>query len=780
MKIGRLNDFYRDIGFRYCFADTVLVPKAEVEGDPVKGELLQIKWDQIRDEELALHISLPRESFVDTVVLHFGIKTALNYAKVCVGDRIRYTHSAETGKYAKSPALSLELGDVCKDFTVILSARFTTLQLEQIEIFGATEDGVDLFPTPNAVTVGEKAVPASAFTGCQADSAEGRRAAALLCEKFTERTGLSLGLCDGSNIRFVTDTSLPADGYTLEIAEDGAKLSAANLRGFICGAETFIKLQNCGCFPAVQISDSPANRFRGVHLFIPSEDKMDFAKRLIKYLISPMGYNVVILQVSGGMIYERHPKISAAFAHAVEMRSQGWPAFPHNGIAEGKPVTKALLKEYIAYIRSFGIEVIPEIQSLAHVQYLTHAYPEIAEIASEKLKDNADTTSEDKLPSTFYHHDYCPSNPRTYEILFDVIDEIIEVFEPTEYVHMGHDEVRTIAACPRCAGKTPAELFAYDVNKIHAYLASKGLKMMMWADMLQPMPKYPTHPAIDCIPKDIVLLDFIWYFHLDKDIEDNLLAKDFSVLFGNLYSSHFPRYESRIRKEGIHGGQISAWVATNEYELQKEGKLYDFFMTAQLLWADSYTGNYRLIYDRMISNAMPQLREDLNGIKYPSRLPGAKASVIGKNETVFPPRLPVVQQTEFAVNGVLDSLIFRHTALRRITRQPWSDLDTVAKYILRYEDGSTEEVPLTYGGNLGYWNRRQNAPLPHSFYRHTGYTATYYSDSEVSYTADGDIVTVYVYEYIPKKKLPIVSVTLEQDPAFDAKVFVESIEGIRT
>jgi hypothetical protein len=93
--------------------------------------------------------------------------------------------------------------------------------------------------------------------------------------------------------------------------------------------------------------------------------------------------------------------------------------------------------------------------------------------------------------------------------------------------------------------------------------------------MIQPVTKYQTPDAIDMIPKDIVMLDFIWYFHLGKDIEDNLLEKGFDVLVGNLYSSHFPRYESRIRKEGIHGGQISAWVATNETSLQQEGKFYD-------------------------------------------------------------------------------------------------------------------------------------------------------------------------------------------------------------
>lgn len=769
MKIGKLNEFFEDISFSYHFAGTELIPATVENGNPLRDGLLQIKWDEIRDEELALEITLPQECFLDTVLLHFGPKTALNYAKLQQGDSILYTYACETENPRKRPLVRLEAGAMCKKFTLLLSCAFTSLQLERIELFGAIEDGIDLFPTADCVTAKGETLPLSLFTGCSGDCPE---AAQVLCEKYTERTGMPLSVTENGNIRFLTDTTVAADGYKLNISREGATVKASNLRGFVYGAETFCKLVTSEGVPGVSVADAPFKAFRGVHLFIPSMDKMAFAKRLIKYLISPMGYNTVILQISGGMIYERHPEISASFAHAVSMRSQGWPSFPHCGIAEGKPITKEALKDYIAYIRSFGLTVIPEVQSLAHVQYLTHAYPEIAEIAEEKLTDNVDTLNEDKLPSTFYHHDYCPSNPRTYEILFDVIDEVVEVFAPCEYVHMGHDEIRSIGVCPRCKGKTPAELFAYDVNKIYDYLKSKGLKMMMWSDMLQPMPKYPTHPAIDSIPKDIVLLDFIWYFHLGDDIENNLLEKGFDVLIGNLYSSHFPRYESRIRKEGIHGGEISAWTATNEYELQKEGKLYDFFMTAQPLWAKAYRDTYRLCYDRMISQLMPRFREELKAIRYSSRLPGAVKELLGQSDAYTP-------DMEIPVGKNLSSLIFHHTALRNITRTPWSHLDVVANYIITYADGQTEEIPVTYGGNIGYVGRKQNAPLKNPFYRHTGYTATYYSDSNTVFGTDGSLDTTYIYEYLPKEDKVITSVRLEQVAEFDAKILLRKLEGIR-
>lgn len=765
MQIGKLNEFYDTIGLSFHFEGTSLVPEVMTPGNPLQGQPLQFKWEQIYDQEVAFEITLPEACYVDTLELNCIPTTALKYAKLYSGDKLLSCHQAETGKRIESFPLCLEAGIVCKALRLVIATDFAYLKIADISLYGAKEDGIDLFPTPNAISATGEMVNAAVFTGCSWDSEWGKQAASLLAEKFTERTGIALQQGNG-NIRFVTDTTVATDGCKLEISSHGAIIKASNLRGFVYGGETFIKLLQEGKLPAVTISDAPFKAFRGVHLFIPSEAQMDFAKRLIKYLISPMGYNTVILQVSGGMIYERHPEISEAFAHAVKMREQGWPAFPHNGIAEGTPITKAMLKDYIAYIRSFGIDVIPEVQSLAHVQYLTIAFPEIAEIDETQVAD-VDTSIEDMLPSQFYKHDYCPSNPRSYEILFDVIDEIIEVFEPKEFVHMGHDEVRNIGVCPICKKKSPAQLFAEDVCKIHAYLASKGLKMMMWADMIQPVTKYQTPDAIDMIPKDIVMLDFIWYFHMTKDIEDNLLEKGFQVMIGNLYSSHFPRYENRIRKEGIHGGQISAWVATNEYAMQKEGKLYDLLMTAQLLWAESYHHNFRLVYDRILQALIPGLRDQLRNTVSPSRKSSAKKVLIAENP-----------DATVSVNGLYDSLIFSHAALRRIPRKPWTNLDVVANYVICYADGTEEKVPVTFGGNVGYYYRRQNAPMPHQIYRHTGYVACWLSDSVTAINDQGVPETLYIYEYIPEKK-PIASITLEQDPNFQAQVFLGRLEGIK-
>ena len=78
---------------------------------------------------------------------------------------------------------------------------------------------------------------------------------------------------------------------------------------------------------------------------------------------------------------------------------------------------------------------------------------------------------------------YCPSNEASYRVLFDVMDEYLDALRPKR-VHIGHDEWRAGAFCPRCRGKDPGRLYAEDVLRIQRHLQEKGLETWMWGDHL--------------------------------------------------------------------------------------------------------------------------------------------------------------------------------------------------------------------------------------------------------------------------------------------------------
>ena len=87
----------------------------------------------------------------------------------------------------------------------------------------------------------------------------------------------------------------------------------------------------------------------------------------------------------------------------------------------------------------------------------------------------------------------------------------------------------------------PADVFAKAVNDIHAHVVGKrGLVMLMWADRLidgnatgmgeWEASKVGTAPAVDKIPKDIILCP--WHYELRKRYESLpiLMGKGFRIL----------------------------------------------------------------------------------------------------------------------------------------------------------------------------------------------------------------------------------------------------------
>ena len=48
--------------------------------------------------------------------------------------------------------------------------------------------------------------------------------------------------------------------------------------------------------------------------------------------------------------------------------------------------------------------------------------------------------------------------------VLDMLDEIIEVIQPREYVHMGHDEVYGIGICPICGKEARKEVAGTKLN----------------------------------------------------------------------------------------------------------------------------------------------------------------------------------------------------------------------------------------------------------------------------------------------------------------------------
>ncbi|MEK6794527.1 MAG: family 20 glycosylhydrolase [Spirochaetota bacterium] len=788
-----------------------------VKGGLFSGATIGWKMTSVLDIGIDIRIDLGERCFIDRIAIAVDVPGSIAAMHVRASTDGKGFHAVGNG-VSHEGVITAVIGIEARHLIVRLSAAFRNIVMKQCSITGHTLPAPALFPLPvkalfPAVKKKLRTKDVVVFTEDTDDAfAVGR----LFVDSIAEEFGLALPVLrvasfapDAGRIFIGSSDAVLPEGFSIVSDGVSARMTASDPRGLVYGVHALMSLIRAyGAVPACTIEDHPLMQIRGIHLGLPSRAEIPFMKRLIDTVLVPMRYNTIFLQITAGMQFDKRPEINKAWLNANKKAASGeWPPVPHGPmIADGGVLSKDDVRGIVDYAKSFGLEVIPEIQSLGHVQYLTMTYPDIAERA-ERTADNADIVKEDARPDEFYPHCYCPSNEKSYEIIADVIDEIIDVVRPSQYVHMGHDEVYTIGVCPRCKGKDAADLFAMHVTRMHDYLAKKGLRMMMWSDMLQPITAYKTPPAIDRIPKDIVMLDFIWYFHMDKDLEDGLLSKGFQVMMGNMYSSHYPRFETRRVKKGIVGGEVSTWVKNNMYTLAREGKIYDLLYSANMLWSGMYRSDMRRAYDAAVTKMLPRIRSRLNIVPAPSQaekrsftripLQGVSAPVasgkrkflgipftVGKaaaveGKAVSERRFP--SDAQIKIGKTLDSIVFVHTALANAERIPWNDLAVIASYEVIYADGSKVRVPVEYGGNIAAMHRRYAEPLTHSIYRHEGYIATFLADPFIAEKDEnGTDITAYGYEWLnpfPKKMIRSVNMRAEGDT--DAAVMLLAMTGVK-
>ena len=238
----------------------------------------------------------------------------------------------------------------------------------------------------------------------------------------------------------------------------------------------------------------------GLCIAAPSKAKVDDFVDFIEKELAPGGINTLILRVDFNYAYESRPELR-----------------------DNNPLTKDEIKKIVAVSKKHNINLIPQVNLLGHQSWqsslgkLLEVYPQFDETPNIKLPENYEWPNDDGL----YCKSYCPLHPEVHAVVFDLMDEIITVFEAKAF-HAGMDEVFYIAHpdCPRCKGQNPAKLFANEVNKLNRHLNKSGTELWIWGDRLidgsdsgigmWEGSMNNTAGAIDLISKSIVICD--WHY----------------------------------------------------------------------------------------------------------------------------------------------------------------------------------------------------------------------------------------------------------------------------
>ena len=120
----------------------------------------------------------------------------------------------------------------------------------------------------------------------------------------------------------------------------------------------------------------------------------------------------------------------------------GYEFKPHPELIAENALSKKDVKKLVKACRDGEINIIPQLNLLEHQSWSTkkntlmEKYPQFNETPYVPIEQKMEWPNE----YGYYCLSYCPLHPDVHHVVFDVMDEIVEVFEAKAF-HAGMDEV---------------------------------------------------------------------------------------------------------------------------------------------------------------------------------------------------------------------------------------------------------------------------------------------------------------------------------------------------
>ena len=166
------------------------------------------------------------------------------------------------------------------------------------------------------------------------------------------------------------------------------------------------------------------------------------------------------------------------------------------------------IREVVAYGNAKGIDIIPALENLAHVENFLR-YENLAFISECK-----DAMVDGRGIVSGLGHCACVSSQEGTDFLATYYRQVIALFT-SRYVHVGMDEPFDFAVCPKCQarldnGETKADLFYGHLMKTYGVVKEFGRTMMMWDDFFEYL------DVVERLPRDIIMCTWNYGFIGDE------------------------------------------------------------------------------------------------------------------------------------------------------------------------------------------------------------------------------------------------------------------------
>ena len=515
--------------------------------------------------------------------------------------------------------------------------------------------------------------------------------------------------------------SLPVGGYILDITNHEIRIEAAEAQGYLYAVQTIKQLTSVSpsgqiLVRAGKIRDWPSLAFRGIHLFTGGKG-VDLHEKLLHRVIGALKLNHIVLQ-SEYIEWESHPEVH----------------HPEYGMPKDE------VRKILNTCADLGIEVIPLVMSLGHSQWIF------------ETGHNLDLAEDPDAKWT-----YCVTNPRTYEFIYEIYAEALELFKP-RYFHIGHDEFHHVGRIPYRESSKPytaEELFMMDTMRHYEWFKERNVRMMMWGDILLAKEEGPDacHAASleqaketrRQIPKDVVIADWHYIdatpekytnlkaFHDDGfetiactwDRPGNITnfakaaAKNKSWGFLQTtwagYSLDPERFKASLHQYAAYvlAAEV-AWNADNPPNPQTypfDSYFFDMMGMSALNpenhhgWTADLDNHYN--YSLTATNseewfqmghdfdlsAAPGGLQNLKGLLFQLGDPARKSAIVLRSKLTGNLKLP--EKAIVNLNKKADRLAILHT-----TNFPTKKGAVSGHYIVTYDDGSRKNIDVVYGRNI--------------------------------------------------------------------------------
>lgn len=239
-----------------------------------------------------------------------------------------------------------------------------------------------------------------------------------------------------------------AEGYVLEVTPKGVTIQSRGQAGLFYGCQTLEQLMEDSrdhriLIPCLRITDYPEISYRAVHFDTKHHlDRIEYYYQTIDKL-ARYKVNAVIWEVEDKLRYTRRPEVGAPNA-----------------------ISKQEMQSICRYAKERNIEISPLVQGLGHASFILKHHWELRE-------------------NPYSDWEFCPSDPRTYEMQFELYRDAMEAMPDSKYLHIGGDEITAIGIDERCkeTGKTAFELQMIWLKKVCDFAAEHGKTPIFWDDM---------------------------------------------------------------------------------------------------------------------------------------------------------------------------------------------------------------------------------------------------------------------------------------------------------